>query len=54
MAVAEEALKHVRLVAFVEEDGLFGEVRLKGVRKEEFWIIFGGCVTDRAVMKGNL
>ena len=51
-AVAEEGLEHVRLAAFVEADGLFGENGVEWVRKQDYWILFGGRVTETAAMKG--
>ena len=52
LAVAEEALEHVRLAAFEEEDRLFGEDGLEWVRKQDSWILSGGRVTDTAAMEG--
>lgn len=52
LAVAEEALRHVRLASFVEADRLLAENGLEWVRKQDFWILFGGPITDTAAMQG--
>ena len=52
LAITEEALRHVRLASFVVADRLLGENGLELVRKQDFWILFGGQVTDTAALKG--
>ena len=52
LAIAEEALRHVRQASFTEADTLLRENGLEWVRKQDFWILFGGPITDTAAMKG--
>ena len=52
LAIAEEALNHVRRMAFLEAERLLRENGLEWVRYQDFWILFGGPITDTAAMKG--
>ena len=36
----------------MEADGLLGENGLEWVRKQDFWMLIGGHVTDSAVVEG--
>ena len=50
LTIAEEALRHVRQSSFTEEDTLLRENGLEWVRKQDFWILFGGHVTESGDM----
>ena len=52
LAIAEEALRHVRRASAMEADTLLCENKLEWVRTQDFWIVFGGPITDTASMKG--
>lgn len=52
LAIAEETLRHVRLVSLAEADRLLRDDGLEGVRMQDFWILFGPLITDAASMKG--
>lgn len=52
LAIAEEALRHVRRASAMEADTLLYENKLEWVRTQDFWIVFGGPITDTASMKG--
>lgn len=52
LAIAEAALRHVRRASLAEADRLLRESGLEWVRTQDFWILFGGPLTDTASMKG--
>ena len=51
LAIAEKALRHVRRASSMEADTLLCENKLEWVRTQDFWIVFGGPITDTASMK---
>ena len=52
LAIAEEALGHVRLASMTEAERLRREHGLEWVREQDFWILSGGPIMDTASMKG--